>query len=294
MRLKFLIPLLFLLPAMLISQTGKISGKVYNEATKEPIPGANVILEGTRLGSAADVNGNYIILNIPPGKYDVVVSAVGYVKTTIKNVIVNADKTTFLDVALKEEVIGLPEVVVQAERPLIDISQTSSRAMITSDDISALPVANFQEALRISPSNYSGYIRGGRRYETKFLIEGVDVSDKYYEAFSANYGGNLYTTYHGLSLTFRENSNVAEVGVGAIEEISVNSGASSAELSQATGGVVNITLKEGRGRISGKAYVRYASKLPHKGPDLYFGLLPDGSTAADKYFGEKRALEAKG
>ncbi|CUU10146.1 TonB-dependent Receptor Plug Domain [Candidatus Kryptobacter tengchongensis] len=286
--------LIIFITSTIYTQTGKISGRVYNEATNEPIPGANVILEGTRLGAAADMRGNYVILNIPPGKYDVVISAVGFVKTTIRNVIVSADKTTFLDVALKEEVIGLPEVVVQAERPLIDISQTSSRATITSDDISALPIANFQEALKVSPSNYSGYIRGGRRYETKYIIEGIDISDKYYEAFSGNYGGNLYTTYHGLSLTFRENVNLADVGVGAIEEINVNSGASSAELSQATGGVVSITLKEGRGKISGKAYFRYASRLPHKGPDLYFGQLPDGSTAADKYFGEKRALEAKG
>ncbi|MCS7230414.1 MAG: TonB-dependent receptor [Candidatus Kryptonium sp.] len=293
-KVLILLPLFVFITSLLFSQTGKISGKVYNEATNEPIPGANVIIEGTRLGAATDIRGNYIILNIPPGKYDVVVSAVGYVRTTVRNVIVNADKTTFLDIALKEEVIGLPEVVVQADKPLIDISQTSSRATITSDDISSLPIASFQEALRISPSNFAGYIRGGRRYETKYILEGIDISDKYYEAYAGNFGGNLYTTYHGLSLTFRENVNLTDIGVGAIEEINVNSGASSAEISQATGGVVSITLKEGRGRISGKVYLRYASKLPHKGPHLYFGILPDGSTAADKYFGEKRALEARG
>jgi hypothetical protein len=294
MTRKVFISLLLILPSLLISQTGKISGKIYNEATREPIPGANVVVEGTYLGAAADVNGNYTIINVPPGKYNLVVSAVGFVKTTVRNVIVNADKTTFIDVAMKEEVIGLPEVVVQAERPLIDISQTSSRSMITADDISALPIANFQEALRVSPGNFSGYVRGARRYETKYIIEGIDVSDKYYEAYTANYGGGFYTTYHGLSLTFRENANIADVGVGAIEEIGVNTGASSAELAQATGGVVSITLKEGRGKISGRAYVRYASKLPHKGPDLYFGILPDGTTPASKYFGERDALKAKG
>ena len=295
-RVTIFVSLLIILPMVLFSQTGKISGRVYNEATGEPIPGANIILEGTYLGAAADVNGNYTVLNIPPGKYNVVVSAVGFVKTTIKDVVVNAEKTTFLDVAMKEEVIGLPEVVVEARRPLIDRSLTGARSTVTSDDIEMLPVADVQDVLKTSPSNFGGYIRGGNRYETRVLVEGIDLSDKYYEPNIGSIRGfpGLFVAYHGVNLNFRENINLANIGIGAIQEVNVNSGATSAEFSQAAAGIVNISLKEGKGRISGRVYAKYTPKIKHKGPDVYYGKMPDGGTAAEKYLGEKSELEKIG
>jgi hypothetical protein len=61
---------------------GKISGKVIDADTKEPLIGANIVLLNTNLGAATDIDGNYFILNITPGTYEVKVSYVGYAPRT--------------------------------------------------------------------------------------------------------------------------------------------------------------------------------------------------------------------
>ena len=58
--------------------TGKIAGQVHDSQTGEPLPGANIIIEGTHWGTAADLNGNYVILNIRPGSYTLKISMMGY------------------------------------------------------------------------------------------------------------------------------------------------------------------------------------------------------------------------
>src|SRR3989304_670669 len=80
--------------------TGKISGKVIDKETKEPIIGANVVIEGTYFGAASDIDGYYYINNVTPGKYSVKISAIGFHKVTVENVAVRIDLTTNLDVEL--------------------------------------------------------------------------------------------------------------------------------------------------------------------------------------------------
>ena len=65
-----------LLSTSLFAQTGvgKMSGKVIDADTKEPLIGANIILLNTNLGAATDIDGNYFILNITPGTYEVKIS----------------------------------------------------------------------------------------------------------------------------------------------------------------------------------------------------------------------------
>ena len=70
--------------------TGKLSGRILDE-NKDPVVGANVVVEGTYLGAAADIDGYYYINSIPPGEYNVIVTAVGYQKTTVENVIIKID-----------------------------------------------------------------------------------------------------------------------------------------------------------------------------------------------------------
>ena len=60
--------------------TGKIAGKVIDKGTQQPLPGANVMILGTTYGGAADLNGDFFILNIPPGKYTVQANMMGYTK----------------------------------------------------------------------------------------------------------------------------------------------------------------------------------------------------------------------
>ena len=104
---------------------GKIVGIVSDGQTDETLIGANVYLEGTSLGAATDLDGNYIILKIPPGKYRVTVEYLGYQKLTYENVEVLTDLTTTLNFKINPEVIEGEEIVVVA-LPRITVRRSRS------------------------------------------------------------------------------------------------------------------------------------------------------------------------
>src|SRR3989304_2818793 len=106
--------------------TGKVAGRVTDAATGEPLIGANVVIKGTIMGAATDIDGNYAILNVPPGVYTVVVSLIGYRSVEFENVRVSIDLTTTVDGALQESAVEVGAIVVTAERPLVTKDMTSS------------------------------------------------------------------------------------------------------------------------------------------------------------------------
>ena len=73
------------------AQTGGsvIRGLVYEKGSQEPLIGANVTVVGTTYGAAADMNGQFIIEDLPPGTYAVRASVIGYKPVTISDVVVN-------------------------------------------------------------------------------------------------------------------------------------------------------------------------------------------------------------
>ena len=78
---------ILLLPALTVSgTTGKISGRVQDTETGEPLVGVSILIEGTTMGASTDVEGEYVIMNIPPGPYTVVASGVGIQKKRFSNV----------------------------------------------------------------------------------------------------------------------------------------------------------------------------------------------------------------
>ncbi|MFC1480731.1 carboxypeptidase-like regulatory domain-containing protein [Candidatus Neomarinimicrobiota bacterium] len=86
--------------------TGKLAGRITDENTGDPLIGANVIIEGTSIGAATDINGYFVILNIQPGSYDVRINMIGYTQVVGTNLSVNLDLTTTFDAALSVEVLG--------------------------------------------------------------------------------------------------------------------------------------------------------------------------------------------
>ena len=132
---------LFILSSFIFSQSsGKLTGKISDASTGEPVAFANVILEGTNYGSASDADGDYLIVNVPPGTYNIIVSYIGYIKIITQNVIVHTDLTTTLDFVLTPTSISLEqEIVIIAKTPLIKKDLTSTESRVTAEEIEEMP-----------------------------------------------------------------------------------------------------------------------------------------------------------
>lgn len=155
---------LFLVSSAIAGITGKIAGRV-TDAAGSPLPGVNVIVVGTQRGAATDNDGHYTILSLPPGSYSVAASMIGFKKLTKESVVVSADRTTHLAFKLEESVIEGEEVVVKAERPLVEKDRTYSEYHVRSQDIERMVgVASVGEVISLQPGMdiYGcGNIRGG-------------------------------------------------------------------------------------------------------------------------------------
>ncbi len=229
--------LIFLMVSLLYAgTTGKIAGRVTSKETGEPLIGANVMVEGTPLGAATDTEGNYFILQVSPGTYKVRFSMIGYQTLVLNDVRVRVDLTTNLDGQLGESAVGLEEVVVQAERPMIQTDVTYSQANISSEEVDVLPVEEFTDVLSLQAGVVTSggeiHVRGGRGGEISYMVDGITVTDPY-------------------------NSGIAvEIENNSIQELQFISGTFNAEYGQAMSGIVNIVTKDGdyqkySGSISG-------------------------------------------
>ncbi len=124
--------------------TGKISGTIVDAENGEAMVGANIYLENTALGASSNLDGHYIIQNIPQGKYTLIISVVGYAETHIKDVQVLADKTTKIDAAIKTEILKTDAVVVQAKalhNTEASLLKSRQKSAAVSDAVSAEAIA---------------------------------------------------------------------------------------------------------------------------------------------------------
>lgn len=200
---------------------GKLTG-VITDKNKNPIPGANVVLIGTSMGTAADPEGYYVVMNVPPESYDVRISAVGFASIVVKGLRISSGQTTTLDEKLSEEIVQAKEVVVIADRPLVDTRQTSAVSILNNEQISVLPVQNLQDIVNLQAGVVDGHFRGGRLGEVQYQVDGVSVNNP---------------------LT---NESAVQLDRSVLQEVQVISGTFDAEYGQAMSGVVNAVLRSGR------------------------------------------------
>ncbi|MBN1782336.1 TonB-dependent receptor [bacterium] len=221
--------LAFVLTAFMIhaGTTGKIAGRIQDSATGDPLFGANIVVENTALGAATDINGEYYILNIPPGRYDLTVRMIGYKAQRVEDIRVSVDLTTKMDLDLESTVLSTDEVVVvTANRMKIQKDLTSSERAIGASEIDKLPVRSINELVTLQAGvtqDASGnlHIRGGRTNEITYMVDGVQVVNPLYRSM-------------GISIDDQ-----------AIQELKAITGTFNAEYGQALSGVVNIVTKQG-------------------------------------------------
>ena len=207
--------------AVFAGTTGKIAGRITDAENGDPIIGAAVMVEGTSLGAAADINGEFFILNVPPGDVTLRISAIGYSPKTLQGLRVITDQTTNANMVLGVEAITTGEVVITAERKLIENDRTFATSTVGSSDIQALPVTNLGQVIEIQAGVVDGHFRGGRSSEVMYLVDGISVTDAY------------------------DNSQGTQIDNNSVQELQVISGTFNAEYGQAMSGIVNIVTKEG-------------------------------------------------
>jgi len=218
--------------------TGKIAGRVVDAKTGEPLPGVNVIIVGTQMGAATDMNGYYFIVNVPVGTYTVEASMISYAPTKVENVQVNADLTTTVNFKLSQKALKLKTLVVKAKRKMIIADATQTTRVVGAHSMAKLPVVTFQGVINRQAGVVSGHVRGGRDDEVAYMVDGMSVQ-------------NPITGGQG-----------ATVGNTAVEQISMLTGGFNAEYGQAMSGVMNIVTKEGGRKFSGSLQYLTNSFLP--------------------------------
>ncbi len=160
---------------------GEITGVVIDQETGEPMPFANVSIDGTTIGTAANAAGIYYLSNIDPGTYTLKVSFLGYKDFFIEGVKVLADNSTLANVDMVVNSIVGPDVIVKAYKvPLIDPFETSTGDIFTTEDLETLPTNELEDAIAlvpgVNPSPTGGFsFRGAREGSTAYFVDGQRV-----------------------------------------------------------------------------------------------------------------------
>lgn len=221
---KLLLTLGIVLTANLLvfSQSGAIKGKVIDKTTREPIPFVTIVAEvgGTNVGGiSSDFDGNYMIKPIPPGRYDVKATSIGYKAIMYRNVLVIADQIQFLDIEMESTSQALETVeIVDYKVPLISKDQTTSGGSVTAEEIAKMPNRSANSIASTVGGVFSmdgerGRVRGAREDATIMYIDGVRVN------------------------------GASALPPSAIEQVDVVLGGVPAQYGDATGGIINVTTK---------------------------------------------------
>lgn len=260
MRLK-LIPitvlLLFLSGSLVFgSVVGKITGEITDGDSDQPVVGATVAVQGTDLGGVADQDGVYTIHNVPVGTYTLVITAVGFATVEISNVEVSADLASYHDMTMSSEAADLGTIIrVTAERPMVIRDKTTTVSIIKRDELLSMPTRGMAQlvgiqnsVVRMNSGNFTVRnrgqrdgaessrsqelnLRGGRPSEVAYYVDGFSQQDP----------------LTGISTTNLSNN--------AIKEISVTSGALSAEYGYVASGIVNVITNSGGDEYHGNMEV---------------------------------------
>lgn len=220
------------------AQTGIIRGKVFDPINNEPIPFANVVIQGTTTGTTTDIDGRYEIADLKPDLYNIEASFVGYKSKVIYEIQVFNSKPAEEDIPLEPATEELEEVVVKAN-PFVQKEESPlSLQSIGANEIQRNPGGNrdISKAIQSLPGVASSVsfrndiiIRGGGPNENRFYIDGIEVPNINHFATQGSTGGPV-----GL------------LNVNFIKNVDFYTGAFPANRGNALSSVMEIQQREGR------------------------------------------------
>jgi len=248
--LKKSIFILFVLISGIIlpQQRGKITGKVLDKTTREPLPGVNIVITGTNFGASTGIEGEFEIPNIEPGTYVVKASFIGYNNSVKSEVIVNTARPAFLEFLLTPAVIELEGVTVKSDYFENSPTELTSVKTFSYEEIRRAP-GGFEDVIRAlsilpgvaqqSAGRNDLVVRGGAPSENLYIIDGLVVPN-------INHFGSQGAT--GGPLSF--------INLDFVKETTFSTGGFSAVYGDKLSSVLKIDLREGRkDRLGGKATI---------------------------------------
>ncbi len=240
----------FLITVSILSaqSTGKITGRVVDKISQQPIPGVNILVLETQFGAATDLNGEFEITNVPVGNYQVKASAIGYISIVKSDVIVNSVRPVRLTYELNETVLELEDITVASDFFETEPTEVSSIKKFSYEEIRRSP-GGFEDVVRAlsvlpgvaaqSEGRNDLVVRGGAPSENLYIVDGFVFP-------TINHFGNQGAT--GGPLSF--------VNLDFVDETSFSTGGFSAIYGDKLSSVLKIDLREGRDdRIGGKATI---------------------------------------
>lgn len=235
---------------LLANARGKISGKIFDSETTEPLIGVNVLIDGTEIGTTTDLMGDYFLANIPVGTYSITVSMIGYRNKNIQGIRVSNNNTTRLDFDLVPVVLEGEEIIVTAQRPLIDEDNTSTVMYVKSEELENRTTTELTDVLSTLPSvnvdNGEMTIRGGTLDEVSLMVDGTRIRNPL------------------------DHSSYTYLNLSAVEELQVITGGFNAEYGEARSGIINVISKSGSDEFSISLDARYIPPgKRHWGVSLY-------------------------
>jgi outer membrane receptor protein involved in Fe transport len=201
--------------------TGKIAGLIKDAKTGEPIPGANVVIAGTSLGTVTDLRGEYTILRVPPGVYEIFSSCLGYMRMSVSQATVRIDQTTRLDFKMSPQVIEGETVTIVAERKAVQVDVSTSETSVSAIELKALPVTSVAGVVGLQAGIQGLDIRGSGADKSLFMVDGITMRDP------------------------RNNQPISSLPLTAVQEFTVKRGGFEAEYGQVQAGIVNVVTREG-------------------------------------------------
>lgn len=216
-------------------QSGRITGKVMVATTGEPLPYANVVVVGTKMGGMTLTDGTFTIVGVPVGTYTVKAMMMGYKPLDRTGINVDAGAVVEVNFTLEETIVGkTQEILVEAQYAQVEVDESKVSHRVSGDELEELPVDDVAEALALKSGIVKTgdelHVRGGRSGEVQFQIDGVPVDDPL-------------------------GSGSISVGLLGTDQSEVITGGMDAEYGNAQSAIINVSTREGGKTFEGQ--IRY-------------------------------------
>lgn len=189
---------------------GTIRGKVISNNDGQPLAGVQVFIAEEQIGAVSDIDGNYLILNVPVGEHQLTINLLGY-KTIKSQIEVSMDRTTWYNIGLEVSALEGETVYISGEEALVEKGRTAKKITVKKEAIEALPIKDVSELYNLQagvvkvesgtrgavPNNEDRgveevHVRGGRAGEIAYMIDGLYIRNPIYGGIGSGTRLNLF------------------------------------------------------------------------------------------------------